>query len=338
MAKDNRARFLKALQVQKRQLSSGYRRIIQDLQSSASLRTLEEAFKTRDYEKALRALNLLTDAPLADIRRLIENALLAGAAYQISTAPARRVTELNIRFDGNHPEAERFIRENAGRLITEISRDQRALIRSAIEGVSESTRSYRQLSNDLVGRRVGNQRVGGLIGLHSRQAEYARNMSDILRDAEKLARTFSGSRSNWRFTLRDKRFDSRIAKAIKEGRALTNAEVNEMTARYSDRLLRHRADTIAITEGNKAMNAGRAEFTRQLIERGDAPPDAVEITWDANDDDRTRNSHASLNGRRVRFGERFSNGLRWPHDDGPASETIRCRCTGRYEIDYSRVR
>lgn len=44
-----------------------------------------------------------------------------------------------------------------------------------------------------------------------------------------------------------------------------------------------------------------------------------------------RKSHARIDGERVKLGETFSNGLRWPGDfTGPAKETSRCNCDMSY--------
>ena len=50
--------------------------------------------------------------------------------------------------------------------------------------------------------------------------------------------------------------------------------------------------------------------------------------WLASLDTRTRHSHRRAPGERVRVGEKFSNGCRWPGDpNAPYSEVMNCRCT-----------
>ena len=50
--------------------------------------------------------------------------------------------------------------------------------------------------------------------------------------------------------------------------------------------------------------------------------------WVAVRDERTRESHAELDGETVKLGERYSNGLRFPSDPaGDPEEVINCRCT-----------
>ncbi len=83
-----------------------------------------------------------------------------------------------------------------------------------------------------------------------------------------------------------------------------------------------RADTIAITETNTAVNSGRWEGLQTS---------GLELkAWLTSHLENTRDSHLaaeedSLDG--IPMDEPFSNGLMYPGDpDGPASEVINCRC------------
>lgn len=85
-----------------------------------------------------------------------------------------------------------------------------------------------------------------------------------------------------------------------------------------------RTDTIARTEIVGASNHGTYEG---YIESG------IVLTniWVETKDNRTRDghtAHSGVGGEEVKLTERFSNGLRFPHDpQGSAEETINCRCT-----------
>lgn len=81
------------------------------------------------------------------------------------------------------------------------------------------------------------------------------------------------------------------------------------------------ARRIAVTEQGRIMNSARFEAT----ERADNKGLQLTKTWIATIDDRTRDSHASLEGETVKFNETFSNGLLYPNDPaGPAEEVINC--------------
>ena len=59
----------------------------------------------------------------------------------------------------------------------------------------------------------------------------------------------------------------------------------------------------------------------------------VLLEWIAARDSRTRKSHAALDGQKVKPGERFANGLRFPADPkGRPEEVYNCRCTLGYVV------
>lgn len=81
----------------------------------------------------------------------------------------------------------------------------------------------------------------------------------------------------------------------------------------------------ARTLTTQCENKGRLDRIENLSEQGLI----IEKTWVATNDDRTRDSHAELDGETVPYDEPFSNGLMYPGDpdaDEP-SEVYNCRCT-----------
>ena len=78
------------------------------------------------------------------------------------------------------------------------------------------------------------------------------------------------------------------------------------------------------TRKQGAQNAGRVNSYK----RAQAMGVKLEQEWLASLDTRTRHSHRRAPGERVRVGEKFSNGCRWPGDpNAPYSEVMNCRCT-----------
>lgn len=80
----------------------------------------------------------------------------------------------------------------------------------------------------------------------------------------------------------------------------------------------------ARTMTTSAENKGRLDSYKQAIE------DGIIMTkiWMATNDDRTRESHAELDGEEVQVDEAFSNGLMYPGDpNGEPEEVYNCRCT-----------
>lgn len=73
-----------------------------------------------------------------------------------------------------------------------------------------------------------------------------------------------------------------------------------------------------------AQNAGRVNSYERAVEMGIE----IEQEWVATLDNRTRHSHAVLDGERIPVGGTFSNGCRYPGDtNAPGYEYWNCRCT-----------
>lgn len=88
----------------------------------------------------------------------------------------------------------------------------------------------------------------------------------------------------------------------------------------------NRATVIARTETIGALNSGRYEAFRMIVE--DDPDTPYELMWLATEDHRTRPTHVVAEGQRVPVGDTFSVGgfqLAFPGDpSGPPQEVIQC--------------
>ena len=131
-------------------------------------------------------------------------------------------------------------------------------------------------------------------------------------------------------SLNDKVRDSIAREMFAQGGDFT---IGEMQDRVQDTLealedqldeevgqLAVRAQRIARTESAFAVNNARvAEMLRNGI---------TQVEWISARDAEVRDSHAANDGEIREIGDRFSNGMRWPHDEGfSGTETINCRCT-----------
>lgn len=344
MARDTRSNFLAELARVSPQISDAFERAILDVRSTAQQRAIEEAIRraveTGDIWRGVqevRAALQLGHEFFAPLDKAISDAFEAGAVWQLSTLPKKPLPNtgpLLVRFQGRHPRAEAWARTNAAALITEITEDTEEVIRETLTEAVQTSRPYRRVARDLVGQTEGNERRGGLIGLHSRQARAVRNARA---DLEALDPAY------FQRTLRDKRFDPTVRAAIREGKPLSAADVDRITGRYADRLLQARGKMISRTEGNKAMNAGRAEAMTQMIESGKVQAEAVTKIWDATPGPRTRDSHRMLNGTAVGWNGKFISpitgaAMDWPHDEtAPPEEVVNCRCSCRFRVDWRAV-
>lgn len=163
--------------------------------------------------------------------------------------------------------------------------------------------------------------------------------------------------TSWR--LRDKRFDTKIynvvaareqltaaraltpanpkaiaaaeAKLAAAQGALSPAARTDMKARYHERYLSFRAQTIARTESLRAANLGAHESFRQLAEDSDLiTPDMLTKKWITAGDDRVRLDHRAVPKAAIPFNQPFIVGgvavMYPPH--GP-----NCRCVSSYLLD-----
>lgn len=187
---------------------------------------------------------------------------------------------------------------------------------------------------DITGRinRATGRREGGILGLTSGQTDA------VIRARRELENLDSNYFTRKR---RDARFDGLVRKAIKAGKPLSQADIDRVTGRYKDRLLKYRGEVIARTETLAALQSGKVEGIQQLIDAGKLRADQVTKRWRATGDARTRDSHAAMNDQRVGFNAAFVTPsgfhMAHPHDSSlgaPASETIQCRCLMEFKIDY----
>lgn len=277
----------------------------------------------------LPALLGLDATSLAGIVESVRSAAVAGGMFE-----ARHVRGLALGFDMRHREAERWLSRHAGRLVTEILADQRALIESTVTMSVEIGRGPRQAALDLVGRveRATGRRTGGIIGLTRQQGEYVISARRELATMD--PHYFTRAR-------RDRRFDRLVRKAMDGGKPLSAADIDRITGRYADRLLAYRGETIARTEALTGFSAGRDLVFAEAIADGRLNPRHVTKTWKTAQDGKVRDSHAALEGATVAVDAAFTaptgSQMRYPGDTelgASAADTIQCRCTAAYTVDH----
>lgn len=338
MPRQTYAAFARELAQQDAAMARIFLELVASIASGAQAAALDEAIAARDINQVWTVLRL--DAGFwAPLDRQVQEAFIAGATWQQSLLPRRQAPQLRISFNHRNARAERWYMSEGARLVAEITEDQRTMVRVAVLGGLEQGRGVRSLRRELIGERVGNQRKGGIVGLHSREAAAVRNMRGYLSDPETAAEYFQR-------TARDRRFDGTVRKAARDGTPLTETQIDRITQAYAQRLLVKRSDRIARTEMHNAFTAGNWEGLQQVMEANNIPPDAVTLTWQATiGSARTRDSHRAMNGQKVSVGEAFVSpvtGARMlrPGDDSlgaPGSETINCRCSALPRIDFARL-
>ncbi len=286
----------------------------------ATIAEIERAIESAAIADALRDIGVGAGA-LTGVNEAIRTAYLRGGQFE---APEARIT-----FDIRNTRAENWLRNQSSSLVTRITESQRQGIQITLESNMRLGRNPRQTALDIVGRMGSTgRRTGGIIGLSETQAEYVANAREQLLSGDKRQ-----MRQYFNRTRRDRRFDGIVNRAIEQGRPVSTKDVDRLTGRYADRLLKTRGDAIARTESIGALNAGRDEAVLQAIDEGVISSDLMEGEWDATSDDRTRDSHLFMDGQKRMQGEPFvsSTGARmmFPGDTslgaGP-EDLLNCRC------------
>lgn len=120
-----------------------------------------------------------------------------------------------------------------------------------------------------------------------------------------------------------------IANSISQG-IIQGESIDEISKRIARDtcISAGRSSTLyARTAVTGAQNAGRMERLHEAKDMGIN----VKKRWMATLDNRTRDSHAELDGETIDVDEKFSNGLMYPGDpSGDPSEVYNCRCTMVY--------
>ena len=338
--RDTRQNFLKLLDDTWPGVQSEFVAAMRQARAGVDMKALEAAIARGDVDAAFRALRF-DAADLFKTDTAITAAMTAGGNYQMgafqhATRRAPIASRVVQSFGGRNERAERIALDLGSRLVTEVVDDTRVMIAQTIRAGLEAGAGPLRTALDIGGRMTNGTRQGGLVGLTSGQAGYVQNMRGELTDPDRMANYFTRTR-------RDKRFDGIVRRAIADGKPVGQADIDRMAARYSDKLLRQRGETIARTETLKALNAGRQEALDQLIENpnNDVRAEDVVRAWDSAGDARTRETHAAADLQDpVPQGQPFIVGgysLMYPGDTSlgaPAEEVINCRCYVDVRIDF----
>lgn len=282
-----------------------FNQAIQDLRSRNTITDLTRMVEQGDFGEFFVSLD--------EVSKVF--ATQYAAAFSLSAQDTseflNRVLTNTVAYDQSGLRIAQILAENQFRLISNFSQSQRELLaqiltRSIIQGLNprQAALNFRQS-----------------IGLTPRQ-ELA-----VVRYREALSNNSLSALNN---TLRDKRSDRKVRRAVNSGTPLSDDEINRMATRYKDRLIRYRAETIARTEALRATHMGAEEMYTQMFENGFLRPEQVEQSWIAAQDERTRGTHSFLHQQIRPVGEPWEtvNGfIRFPGDpQAPASETVNCRC------------
>lgn len=307
---------------------------IANITDQAQIEQIARAIQDGSIEAAMKAIGI-NPVLFRPMDKALLNAFEAGGNIVTSGFPdvgAPGELKTVFQFDVRNPAAEAWLRDYSSTLITEIVDDQRNMVREYIAKGIAAGDNPRTVALDLVGRvGIDGKRSGGLIGLTSSQSEWVQNYQDALSSDNPL--------DALDYNLRDARFDAAVQRAVDSGVPLTAEQIDAMVNSYTNRALRYRAEAIARTESMASLHEAQKQAIDQAVESGAVDPENISMIWRTTKDKRTRESHREMEGQTVKYGEMFTTGLgnqlAYPGDpDGPAEDTINCRCWLEPSIDF----
>lgn len=317
-------------------------KVMGDISDDVIIAQLAAAIESSDPVAAFEAIGF-TQAALAPLLDAIELAYKNAANVTVdSQFPARIKTPTGsfvFNFDARNLVAEAQIKDNSSALITRLTDEARLNVQAALERGLIAGDNPRTTALNIVGRidPVTKSRVGGLIGLTTQQENWVANGQRYLEQLDSRYLTL---------TLRDKRFDSIVKKAIDSGKALSEDTVSKLMTAYKNRTLKYRADVISRTETIQAINRGEYESYRQAIEDGLIDQSLVGKEWDDVGDNRVRHSHRVLakkygKDNPIGFDDPFiapsGAQMMYPGDvslGAGGDEIIGCRCKQKIRVDW----
>lgn len=312
--------LLSGMEASVRRAFAGFIRSATD---EAVISEVVERVQAGDIEGALAVIDSHAQRFGAIFPDLFTNAAnteaLTIAAQVAPLAPA-----VAISFDPTDPAAATIMRQNSLEFVQQFTDQQKAVTRNALtEAIGNGG------SRQTVARAFRDS-----IGLTTHQEAAISNYEQLLR---------KGSAQALDRELRDRRFDPSVERAISTDEPLKEEQIGRMVDRYRARMKAMRAETIARTESTKTMSQAREQAFRQTLEQTGIDAAMTEQTWRAVDDQRTRFTHATMNGQTQPLGQAFQSPsgavLRYPGDpQAPAGEVIGCRCHRTFRIKIEALR
>jgi len=217
-------------------------------------------------------------------------------SLELSKARQKKPTVTGV-FQPGDPEAARLMEQNSLNLVTNLTNEQRKVVRNAlVQGLREGlgTRDLAELFRSTIGLTEQQQRSLATFARAQRQARV-----EELRAGEEFVST--------------------------------DKQIQRLVQRHARQLQQARAETVARTESLKITTLAREQALRQSARAVGQSEQFIGVEWVAALDSRTREAHRERNGARRRLGEDFAPGISKPGEGGPA-EVINCRCQLVYEM------
>lgn len=317
--------------------SREFLRALDRLTADFAFEDIARMIEAGDIESAVAAVGLEPDN-FANVAAVTSGAVATAGEQTARIVPAKRQAGGRIKFvfrPGN-PRAEDAVDTlntglmrglNGGPSITE---EGKRAVREHIRRGLQAGENPRKIARRMRGtwdKTAGAYR-GGMIGLTDTQARHVANAEAQLRSGDPTQlRKYLGR------NLRDKRFDRTVLKAIREGKPLSEAQIDKMVKGYTRKYVKFRSETVARDQALSALTEGQQQALDQAVQDGHVRNEDIVQEWRTAADDRVRNAHRAIPrmnpGGKPR-GEPFETPLgplRYPRDpQGSRANTIQCRC------------
>lgn len=276
---------------------------IQRAKNVAPIGRIEEALRYGRVDDAIVLIMGMPSQNLAFWGELVHatrRALVEVAHKEIKAAGKLLGPKANVfvGFDIANPRTIRAINAADLSLVRDTDALTREGIRTYITAQLVAGKNPRTVVPELVGRVMSDgTRKGGILGLTDRQTQAVANYRSSLENLSKDALNRA---------LRDKRFDSTIARAIEDDEELSPEKIDQLVGRYQDNFLAHRAETIARTESAKAQRDGIKASWDQAVDSGVVSSSALTKRWVTSKDERVRPAISSTGRVALGFGIEYN--------------------------------
>lgn len=307
--------------------------LIDRVSGEITYKELEALIRSGDPDAvARRVADMLPDNSEAILSAM---GAAAAASGKQTVDALRSGSRVKVQFDRGADRLDERVRALHAEQIREVTDETREAVRQQVRLGLERGENPRDTARRIKGRwdkQAGKYR-GGTIGLTAHQEGWVRHAEDDLRKGQ-FAK-YLGRK------LRDKRHDATILKARREGKELTEAQIQKMLTSYRRKAVQYRAETIARDQSLAALDVGQDEAADQVVEQGGARPDEVIKMWVTASDARVRDGHEAIpatNRGGVPKDQPFETPygpMMKPRDrsaDVPAEAVIQCRCVRTMRI------
>ncbi len=314
MISDSEKRIEELLDRSERRIATIFRRAIESARSELDLDQLATLIEQGRIEEAV-------DILIAVSRQLgLATSTIFITAGQSTVEFLAAAGVGIVAFDQVNERAVRIMQTAQLELIRQFTDEQRRAVRAVItDGIQRGIGPVAQARN-----------FRTAIGLTERQAMAVQNYRRLLERAGDASLPRGEQAEALTRTLRDKRFDPAIRRAIANAMPLDQVTIDRMVEANARKAVRRRSETIARTEALRAVHQGVNEGFDQAVEQSNIDPALVTQKWTSARDGRVRDSHKNLNGQIRPLGGTWQGTygtLRYPGDpSAPAAETIQCRC------------